>query len=300
MRSPMRSVAVKRFGSVAVAGVVLVAMAGCSGSEAKVEDPTKSASPQSSTSAPTDGESVAAGGDQCAEKKADDDVEVSFGEMAAASDEWAAEMGRQWRHYYPLTVTNVSDETCLFIVSVAAHFDKRPSQYEDVSISLEPGQTYTAQVFELEGSVDFTDDSEAATPTKPVEIEYNGSTKRLPLPDYYDADITFGEIEGSGGETVLPVTITINGVADGQPERAASSPDDILFVNGLDAQGNVVAATSIKIEPVIESGETRVINMPLGGGTSSGTRMVLNPVSDFLKAVSFEVVEFKPTAIKRK
>ena len=290
----------KRFGSVAVAGVVMVALVGCAGSEAKVEEPTKTASPQSSSSAPVDDKPVVAGGDECAVKDADDDVEVSFGEMAAASDEWAADLDRVWRHYYPLTITNISDETCMFTVGVAAHFDFNPSQYEDVFIALKPGQSYTAQAFNLEEGVEFTDDSESATPAKPVEIKFNGASKRLPSPGYYDVDIEFGQIEGSGGDALLPVTITVNGVADGQPERASSSKEDALMVNALDVQGNVVASASIDVGPVIEAGETRVVNLPLGGGNSSGKRRILHSASDFLAASSFEVVEFMPTATQRK
>ena len=287
---------VKRFGSVVVAGAVMVALAGCSGGETNAAETP----PQTSSSASTDVTPVEATGDECSVKDADNDVEVSFGEMAAASDEWSAEMGRQWRHYYPLTVTNISAETCMFTVGVVAHFDFNPSQYEDVFVALKPGQSYTAQAFNLEEGIDFTADAESATPTKPVEIKFNGASKRLPSPDYYDADITFGAIQGSGAETVLPVTITVNGVAEGQPERASSSKEDALMVNALDAQGNVVASTSIDVGPVIEAGETRVVNLPLGGGNSSGERRILHPASEFIAASSFEVVEFMPTATHRK
>ena len=98
----------KQFGSVAVAGVVLVALVGCSGSSATEVEPKKTDSSASSSEAPAGNEPVEASGDDCAEKKADDDVEVSFGEMEAVSDEWATDLGMQWRHYYPTTITNVT------------------------------------------------------------------------------------------------------------------------------------------------------------------------------------------------
>ena len=183
---------------------------------------------------------------------------------------------------------------------VVAHFEKNPNQLRDIHIPLKPGQTYSLQVFDLEDGVDFSADSESATPTTPIEIEYTVTRKRIASPGYYDADITFGAIQGSGAETVLPTTITINGVAEGEPKRAATSQEDYLIMNGLDAQGDVVASVWLTVFPVIDAGETRVVNVPLGGGNSSGVSYVMNPASDFLKAVSFEVVEFSPSATHRK
>ena len=98
---------VKRFGSAVVAGAVMLALAGCSGGETNAAETP----PQTSSSASTDVAPVEAGGDDCSVREAGNDIEVSYGEMSAASDEWAADLGLQWRHYYPMTITNVSENT---------------------------------------------------------------------------------------------------------------------------------------------------------------------------------------------
>ena len=289
----------KRFGSVAVAGVVLMALVGCSGSDATEVDPPTAGSSPSASSAPADDKPVAAGGD-CSVREADDDVEVSYGEMSAASDEWSADLGHQWRHYYPMTIKNVSDNTCLFTVATDVFVDGDSKQQASVNITLKPGQTYSLQLFELESVVDFTADAEGATPVKPTEIKYTMATKRISLPDYYDADIDFGEVTGSGAEKVLPMTITINGVSEGEPKRASTSKDDYLIVNALDGKGDVVGSVWLTIDPAIAEGETRAIELPLGGGSSSGVSYVKHPTSDFDKAVSFEVAELTPSAMHRR
>ena len=245
---------------------------------------------------PAGNEPVEASGDDCAERAADDDVEVTFGEMEAVSDEWATDLGLQWRHYYPTTITNVTTSTCLFQVGIAAIVDGEPAGSDDISIVLGPGQSYSFEAFTLDTVVAFTADSEAAEPAEPIVPEYRRTLKFAAAPDYYDAEFTFGETQGSGATATLPLTITNKGVTDGQPDRALSSDEDYLMVNAVDAAGDVVASLRVALDPVIEEGETRTIGLPLGGGYSSQVAVNRNSTNDFLGAVAFEVVDYVPSA----
>lgn len=291
----------KRIGTVAMVGVVMLGLAGCSGSGST--DPSE-VSPTSSSvkpTLPTTGETAAEGKKECDKDTAPDRLEISYGDLTAASDEWSAELGLTWRHYYPLTIKNIGDETCVFGVGTTAVFDKHPAQFYDLYVPLKPGQSYTAQMFELERGIEFTTDSESATPTVPVELNHSDGNSRRADPNYYDHEITFGEIQGSGADAILPMTIKIIGVAEGEPKRASSSNEDFITILGLDAKGDAVAAMFYKIDPVIEAGETRQIDLPVaGGGSSPGDKYNFNSLSDYKKAVSFEVVDYAPSATHRR
>lgn len=303
----------KRFGSAVLAGVVMATLVACSGGPATDGPATTGAAPTGATTddrpltgsdAPTtwaEGERLPGEvSDPCPrDQDVNADITTTFGELTAASDEWSAAMGVQWRHYYPMTITNVSAATCFFRVGAEALIDGEREQLEEVNVVLRPGQSYSLQVFELAGDL-LTADSPTATPVVPIEPSHVISYKRYFHMGIYDADFTFGAIEGSGATATLPLTITYRGLSEGWPKRASSSTDDNLWVNGLDAQGNVVATVAATIDPLFTDEETRVIHLPVGGGTSSGIRYNNHTEADFRSAVSFEVVDWSPSAVHRK
>ncbi len=270
-------------------GAVLAVLTGCSDGEAKVE-PTGG----TSTGGGSTATSAEPGGNAwCDEGEATDDVEVTFGDMAAASDEWAESIDREWRHYFPVTVTNSSDKPCVYSLQIDATVEGGDTANEDFSVALEPGQTYHGQVFDLEELVEFSGDAQDATPTAPVTPAVYRVGRSPLLVDYYDAQLEIEGVEGKGGDAMLKGSVTMVGTKDGVPARLASAKEDNLIVHGLDAQGDIVLTGRTTIDPVPD-GETVEIEMPIGGGDSSEWVRKQEPLSAFDSVVTWEIGLFQP------
>lgn len=228
----------------------------------------------------------------CAPGDADEgDLEVRFGKVSAASDEWAASIDRTWRHYIPVTMTNRMDVPCVFGVWLDGAVDGGPTANEDLTVPLLPGESYTFQAFDLEEMVDFSGDSKDAKPAAEITPSVNLVT-REPYLDYYDLSTEVGELTGKGANAVLPVTLTLNGLKPGMPERTGLAQDE-LHVLGLDADGTIVTKASTSID-VLSLREERTVELPVGGGSSSGDVRNQVPVAAYEDVVSWSVA-LQPT-----
>lgn len=303
---------VKNLRPVLVAGVCALALTGCTGSN----DPGPTIAPPTTVPAPTIPAPTTPGDEPttpdaapttnapevdasrwCAYGDADEgDVEVTFGKISAASDEWASSIDRTWRHYVPVTVTNRMEVPCIFDMWLDGAVEGGRTANEDLTVPLLPGESYSFQAFDLEEMVEFTADSKEAKPAAQVTPSVNLVT-RDPYLDYYDLTTEVGKVEGKGGDATLPVTLTLNGLKPGMPERTGLSKDD-LFVLGLDADGTVVTKASATIDP-FTLGETRTIDLQVGGGSSSGDVRNQMPVATYDDVVTWHVA-LQPSSTKLK
>lgn len=223
----------------------------------------------------------------CARGDADEgDVEVTFGKISASSDEWASSIDRTWRHFIPVTVTNRMDVPCTFGVWLDGAVDGGATGNEDLTVPLLPGESYSFQAFDLEEMVEFSADSKDAKPSAKVTPSVNLVT-RTPYLDYYDLTTEVGKVEGKGADATLPVTVTLNGPRPGMPERTGLSQDE-LHVLGLDADGTVVTKASTTVD-TFTLGETRTIELKVGGGSSSGDVRNQVAVATYADVVTWHV-----------
>lgn len=214
------------------------------------------------------------------------DLEVTFGEIAAASDEWAASIDRTWRHYVPVTMTNRMDVPCVFGVWLDGAVAGGATANEDLTVPLLPGESYTFQAFDLEEMVDFSGDAKDAKPAATVTPSVNLVT-REPYLDYYDLETKVGGVTGSGADAVLQVTLTLKGVKPGVPRRTGLAKDD-LHVLGLDAEGTIITKASTRIDALALE-EERTVELRVGGGSSSDGVRNQVPVATYEDVVSWTV-----------
>ncbi|MBI9115939.1 hypothetical protein [Sanguibacter suaedae] len=274
-----------------VCGLAASVLVGCSGGS----DPKPAAGAASATETATAAEGTeATEGDNpwCEQGDVTDELEVTFGEMAAASDEWAEDLDREWRHYFPVTITNVSDKPCVFIVKLDAAVEGGDTGNEDLTIPLDPGQSYHAQAFDLEVLTEFSGDSEDATPTSDITPSVY-SLSRAPLLDYYETELDVEGVVGTGATAKLVSHITMIGRNAQMPDRIASADDDTVTIVGLDAEGDVIAKGTTVIEPV-EDGETATVETLAGGGDSSMNVRNQVPLSNYDDVVTWEIAMLQP------
>lgn len=276
-------------------GAAVAAMAGlvaCGGGPGE-EGPTSAvpgATAASGTPAATD---APAGPKTC---NTDGAAELVWDGMVAADDDWAAWYGTTWRHSYAYTITSkTTDLFCRYSFDVDVK-DTVTGDYNHgskINVALGPGQSFSGQVFYLEEDFKFSGDAKDATPGNPLEPSVVRSGKARVFDGYYDAAVTIGEVKGEGKDAILPVTINQRGVADGMIPRLWSATQDVLFVNGLDADGNVAVSVNQWIFPV-EDGTTETIELPLGGGPSSDEVMTDHPTDALERVVAWELAAYQP------
>lgn len=290
-------------------GAVLAALAGCS-STTSPDASTEPTSPDAALStadgdaatpsADGDGATATADGDVCPEQKIQDEAElarfVSFGPVTAAQDEGADFYDKEWRYYVPVTVTNPLDVTCVIVPFLVANGSDGGQVTDGASLTLDPGATAELQLLDLHHGFDFTADTQDATPTEQLTI--HTESVRLARPyDFYDADFVFGEITGGRGEEVLPVTITKNAIKPGMPDSAGGDEVDI---QGLDADGTVVATFLAREAVTIEVGETETVEMPatIASARNKNSR-AYQPASTLEDIVEYRVVRYEPTFVDK-
>lgn len=272
-------------------GLLVSALVGCSGSSDP--DPTTSAptaAPGTGTATPS--ETAPADNPWCEQGDVTDELEVTFGEMAAASDEWSEDIDRTWRHYFPVTIKNVSDKPCVFRVKLDAAVEGGSTGNEDLTIPLQPGQSYLAQAFDLEELAEFSGDTEDATPNVAITPSVYSLT-RAPLLDYYETELEVEGVVGKGATAKLVADITMVGRNAQMPDRVASADQDTLYLVGLDANGDIIAKGTTTIDP-IEDGATATVETYAGGGDSSMAVRNQVPLSNFDDVVSWEVGMLQP------
>ena len=290
LRTIRRSTTLRR--APAAVAATLIAMATLSACGSSDTDP---AAPPAGPSATA----VAPGGDVDCHSAGG--AELVWDGMVAAKDDWAAWYGTQWRHSYAFTVTSAAEDlTCRYNFEVAAR-DTVTEEYnygETIHVVLGPGESWSGQVFYLEEDFEFSSDAKDATPTNPIEPEVVRQGATLVYDGYYDADVTIGKVEGDGAGAVLPVTVKHRGLAKGMLERLWSATEDVFFVRGLDAEGNVVVNAYDWIFP-IEEGQTETVNIPLGGGPSNDQKVMnFYPTSALDEVVSWELAAFQPVMLE--
>ncbi len=273
---------------VLTAALALIVLTGCSPSEPS--EPTHGAPPTSSGPA---AEEVGPGGSCVDGFATSDDLSITFGEISAASDEWSESLDRTWRHYYPVTITNTSSAPCSFDIDLSAEVGGTEVLREDIYVALEPGQTYRAQAFDLESGVDFTADAADATPAAAITPSVGEIRQRRFMVDYYDAEVTVGETIGKGADAKLTAELTVNGRTAGLPDRISSAKDDSVQLNGLDAEGTIIAIATQVIDPIAE-GQTGNVEFFVAGGDASGGLRKHTPLSVLDEVVSWEIGKFQP------
>lgn len=206
----------------------------------------------------------------CARNKnaGEDVLEVSFGDIQTASDEWARSLGRETRHYVPVTLRNITDKDCSYNIKVGLEVDgELLDTKESFSRLLPAGETAIVQLFDLDELVEVGANGEVTSTVTPEIASI--STVEL-LPEYYDMTYVVGERQGEDSNTLIPVSASLTKVNEGMPERLFTAHTDVVFLQGLDAQGRVIVQTGNQVDeptfPVVDE----EVWFALGGGDSSG------------------------------
>ncbi|PFG36383.1 hypothetical protein ATL41_1101 [Flavimobilis soli] len=241
-----------------MAGSVLVLLlAGCSDDP---ETPAPGTTGASSTT--TDPAETPQGPALCAEETVADPASfATAGEIVAVQDEMSEAAGTSWRRYVPVTVTNPGTATCRVKAFVTVEGDGGAYEVDTADVVLEPGATANVQLFNLDDVVEFDGDTEGGQPVEQLTIAVQ-EVATWPVYDYYDADVEFGAVSGEGADAVLPVTITKKAVRDGVPAPYGLTPQDDVYIQGVDASGAVVAHFSAWALEAIEVGETTTYEIP--------------------------------------
>lgn len=216
------------------------------------------------------------------------EIQITFGDAAAAQDEWAADLGRSWRHYVPVKLTNRTDKPCWYSVDVELSVDGGPkAATERVSAPLEPGQSFIAQAFDLDEHVKFSADAQDATATQKFEAKV-AQIKRGPAFDYYDMTFKVGEPTGAGAATLIGADLEIKAINEGMPERLWSADIDYVYLLGLDANGDVITIAGNSVdEPKVPG--TTTVQFAVGGGESNGYNRNLMPLSAYDSVVDWKI-----------
>lgn len=270
--------------AVAVAGL----LAACSGGG---ETPVPTAGGGTATTPDATGSS-APGGDTaawCTAGTAEaSEIQITFGEAAAAQDEWAADLGRSWRHFIPVKFTNMTDKPCWYTVDVELSVDGGPkAATERMSAPLKPGQSFIAQAFDLDDHVKFSADTQDATTTQKYEATV-GQIKRAPAFEYYDMTFEVGERTGSGAATLMSADLDIKAITEGMPKRLWSADIDYVYLLGLDANGDIITKAGNSVDEPKVPGQTTV-QFAIGGGESNGYNRNLMPLSVYDSVVDWQI-----------
>ena len=214
------------------------------------------------------------------------DLTLEFGAPAVATgDEWTESLGRTWRPYVPVTVTNELDVPCMFDLNLDVAIDGVTGR-EDVRVPLQPGQSYRFQAFDLSELVEIADTKDAVADLK-VTTGQTGSQRNPLIDDYYELEAEVGEIEGAGKDAVLPVSVGLGAVRAGMPRHTGSV--EYLTVVGLDAQGTVVTKAFHETEGKAQFGGRIDVLIPVAGGDSSGVTRNQVPLSAYDDVVEYKV-----------
>lgn len=271
----------------ALAALSVAALLGaCSGGGG--DDPTvPTAGGGTSTAAPTvDG--VAA--DWCEPgDRTEADYTVTFGEIGAAQDEWSQSLDRTWRHFLPFTFTSTMDVRCTFVFEFDLAVDGESGRATDgFSVPLEPGQSFTGQMFDLDAPLGL-EDTEAASTSATLTPTVSKASSIVSFGGYYDLTFEVGERDGVGSETTVPVAVTTTAVAEGMPERLFTARDDLFWLLGLDGAGNVITVARNTQRALEVPGES-TIWFALAGGGASGYSRELMPMSTYDEVESWTFV----------
>ncbi len=279
-------------------GLLLGVLGACSSDPDDGPVATSTTSSVPSAAAPTPSATPTVDDRWCEEREVVDELEVTFGEISAASDEWSEAMGRTWRHYIPVTLTNVSDKPCVFHVKLDAAMEGGPTGNEQFTVPLQPGQSYHAQAFDLEVFGEFAEDAETATPAAPITPSVFIALAEPWLP-YYETVLEEARVEGEGAQTELVTSISMVGRNARMPDRdikAYQGDTDTLYVVGLNAEGDVVAKVEhVEFEP-IPDGDTQTFTASLAGGSAvSAENRNQAPASVVSDVVTWEIGMLQPT-----
>lgn len=279
----------KRWSSLVVAATLGLALAACTGDDG---------SGSVGTGGPAKGGSTAAGVCEKTLRSSDEFTSfISFGEAAAAPVE--AIEGETW-YYLPVTYTNPTDAPCFIHTRSEVRGDTGNLEQDNATLVLDPGQSAVADMFYLGRAFDFTGSGGSVAPVQELTANVGELVTDAVLADFYDADITVGELTGVAPDRYVPVTIKVNGLSEaakGLGARGATEIDTIV-VRGYDASGNVVTGSTLAM-PVLELGAEVTVKVPLEKGSSlytdSETMFLYDPLpwrfGDALEdAERFEVV----------
>ncbi|WP_093376330.1 hypothetical protein [Flavimobilis marinus] len=242
------------------------------------------------------------GADACPDQKIEDTAEierfVTIGEVTAGDDEGADFYGKEWRHYVPVTMTNPLDVTCAIGVLLVADGSDGSQVTDGGTFVLAPGASTDVQLLDLENSFEFTADTQDAPATEEITVSAP-YVRSAPVYDYYDADFTFGEITGEPGAELLPVTITKKAVKPGVPEAVGAIRFDDFDIQGIDADGTVVATFQAIKSVAIEVGETTTFELPATTAAARNTDFrAYHPASVLDDIVEYRAVRYQPKVME--
>lgn len=277
-------------GATVTAAAASLVLSACSGGGAQPTIPATTtappASPSSPSATPSPERTIDASRWCAAGTVKDGDLTLDFGKPTTATgDEWAESLGRTWRAYVPVTVTNELDVPCMFDLNLDVAIDG-VSGREDVRVPLQPGQSYRFQAFDLTELVELADAKDGVAGHE-VTTGQTGSQRNPLIDDYYELEAEVGEIEGEGKDAVLPVSVELGAVRAGMPRHTGSV--EYLTVVGLDAQGDVVTKAFHETEGKAEFGGRIDVRIPISGGDSSGTTRNQVPLSAYDDVVEYKV-----------
>lgn len=188
-------------------------------------------------------------------------LDVEYGDPEAHSDIVAEGFDRTWRHGLPVTITNVSDQTCMFLVRGQLLVEGERAGLVMRQIALRPQQVATlGDVPVMEELMAFEPaDAEAGKPTVDWDVTIRRIEGQELAPDFYDYDIVSiephqrSDAEYTAGiwpmfkSYVLNTKVKLNAVdPEGKypdVEESLKTPGVMttIYINGLDADGVVVA-----------------------------------------------------------
>lgn len=277
----------------AAAAVVAFALAGCSGAGGETPGPEASVVTGAESEAPAvDGAGEAepeSDSPWCVPGDVTDELEITYGDVQSASDEWSEDMGVEWRQYVPVTIKNVSDKACGFGLQFQAHpgDDAGAAAKHEIYTALKPGQSQHAQLFSLEGETD-TQNAALAVEVDPVLIK--GRTDWVL--DYYDAEL---DVKGLGadkyGEQAMLADITVSKRNPGLPDPATN--EEYTLLAGLDANGDIITLNRKDFWLFPRGEEPDGATYPVGFTAVAGINLPF-PLSTYDDVVSWELATFQP------
>ena len=253
MRSLRRS-----FRPVVALSALALVLVGCS----QGDDPAPPKNTQAGTTAGEGGDDTpAAGGvSSCEAAKAEGEATAKFITLGSPTAVPGADGTA--RLSLPYTVTNPFDVPCL--ISPTIYFAEEGDQSGTVypEVLLPAGASVELEVNSLRPYFIYDDDATDPVPPKEHEISVLDVSTDPVLLEYFDADVTVGAVAGEGANATLKVSIDHRAVLLEEPVDMGYPLGTAIFLQGVDAQGKVVAPLVLQISTP-EDGTKLEFDVPL-------------------------------------
>ncbi|WP_129590691.1 hypothetical protein [Sanguibacter massiliensis] len=162
----------------------------------------------------------------------------------------------------PYTVTNPFDVPCIISPTIYFAEEGDESGTVDPQVLIPAGASVDLEVNSLRPYFIYDDDATDPVPPKEHEISVLDVSTDPVLPDYFDADVTVGPVSGEGADATVKVSIDHRAVLLEEPVDMGYPLGTSVFLQGLDAQGNVVAPLVLDLSTP-EDGTKLEFDVPL-------------------------------------